>query len=352
MLRACRAASSVDLEEVRSSSVPDVPRSVGSTPPRSPLPSVPPPRSSESTPPESGRYVIAPSEQTRVLLALDGEDTSSLRLMLRRHLPVGARVQVAGDLHEASLALRASRYDVVIASVDRHGAGDAIASLAATAALCGAPQVIALGSDPSPEVAVEACRRGAQDYVVRDDADEIALARAVLCAKARAERTKRLLAAADVDELTGVANRRPLEEGFRERRSEALRADAGLAMLIVDLDDFKAINDAHGHLIGDRVLAMTAERIVANVRCADLVARVGGDEFGVLLGPIEAPALRELVRRLDAALSEPFVDGELTVPISASVGASLGRPDEITDVSILVRRADAEMYRRKRARAR
>jgi diguanylate cyclase (GGDEF)-like protein len=169
------------------------------------------------------------------------------------------------------------------------------------------------------------------------------------------EGRERLAHQAFHDALTGLPNRAL----FRDRLDHALamrrRAGGGLAVLFLDLDDFKAVNDRYGHAIGDKLLRVAAERIGAGVRDGDTVARLGGDEFAVLLeGSGDAEGI---ARGLLEALRRPYdLDGRL-VTIGASVGLveaadrAMHRTDDRTGESTadwLVRRADAAMYAGKR----
>jgi diguanylate cyclase (GGDEF)-like protein len=149
------------------------------------------------------------------------------------------------------------------------------------------------------------------------------------------------------DALTGLANRAL----FRDRLDHAMalhrRDGGGLAVLFLDLDDFKAVNDRHGHAAGDRVLKQAAERLTAGVREGDTVARLGGDEFAVLReGPGDAMATAEA---LLAAVGTPYdVDGR-TVTVGASVGFVDAAEHSGATADWLVRRADAAMYAGKRS---
>lgn len=150
---------------------------------------------------------------------------------------------------------------------------------------------------------------------------------------------------AHTDELTGLATRRLFWE--RLEAAEAGPEHDRLALLFVDLDGFKAINDAHGHAVGDEVLRVTSERLLSAVRTGDTVARLGGDEFAVI-APALPPSVEEgLVAQLRHALSTPVALGDCTVDVSASVGAARWTPG-LTAES-LVAAADAAMYRAKRA---
>jgi diguanylate cyclase (GGDEF)-like protein len=148
---------------------------------------------------------------------------------------------------------------------------------------------------------------------------------------------------ANHDALTGLPNR----ELFLERLRGALGPRERVAVLLVDLDDFKVVNDSLGHGAGDRLLSGVAERLSRVLRPGDVIARFGGDEFTVLLPGIatEAYAL-QVARRLADALREPLVlDGERRY-VTASIGVSFSAPGE-EDPHALLRDADAAMYRAK-----
>lgn len=159
-------------------------------------------------------------------------------------------------------------------------------------------------------------------------------------ASARADASHQL---ALEDPLTGLANRRAFESALAPHLSGSA---ADSAVLLLDLDEFKEINDTWGHDIGDQVLKTVAERLTETVRATDVVARLGGDEFAVLVRPAaNAEVLRE---RLQAAVSEPLqVRGVLLHPRSSIGMASVGRGQLQEDV---LRAADMALYARKRER--
>lgn len=158
-----------------------------------------------------------------------------------------------------------------------------------------------------------------------------------------------LAALAMRDPLTGLANRRLLDELFDARLSNDRRAGPPLALVYVDLDHFKTVNDTHGHDAGDIVLCETARRLRSTVRTADIVARVGGDEF-VIVYEMNDSTCDDLVPRLERALA-PAIDISNTEAVwcSASIGHADTRSVECTP-SALLAAADAAMYERKRVR--
>jgi diguanylate cyclase (GGDEF)-like protein/PAS domain S-box-containing protein len=153
------------------------------------------------------------------------------------------------------------------------------------------------------------------------------------------------------DPLTGLANRRLLKELLDTDLARTQRNGVPLAVAYLDLDDFKIINDSHGHDAGDIVLCETARRLLATVRGADVVARVGGDEFVLVYEPND-PNSGNLIQRLGAALSEPI---KVRIGNSVYCPASIGVADTRTtgyDAAALIAAADAAMYRVKRSRHR
>lgn len=150
------------------------------------------------------------------------------------------------------------------------------------------------------------------------------------------------------DPLTGLLNRRELEGRIEESLARAARHGWWIALLFVDLDRFKRINDERGHHAGDAVLLEVAERIRRVTRTTDAAARVGGDEFVVLLEAIsEAKNAEDHARRLRSAVSEPIplADGEVRVTASIGVAACAGGGEP---AGTLLRAADAAMYQAKR----
>jgi diguanylate cyclase (GGDEF)-like protein/PAS domain S-box-containing protein len=147
------------------------------------------------------------------------------------------------------------------------------------------------------------------------------------------------------DPVTHLANRALFNERVRHAVARTLREGVGMAVLFVDLDDFKTVNDSLGHAVGDRVLLEVAQRISASVRAADTAARFGGDEFAILLEDVhDLSAAVEAAERILESLARPLnVDGNEMV-IHASLGISVAEAGLATDADELIRNADAAMY--------
>jgi diguanylate cyclase (GGDEF)-like protein/PAS domain S-box-containing protein len=166
---------------------------------------------------------------------------------------------------------------------------------------------------------------------------------------ARKEREKRIQHLADHDALTGLLNRRLLEDRLQQSVNLARRNQSMVAVMLIDLDGFKAVNDQYGHLMGDYVLRTVAKRLKDCVRESDTVARLGGDEFVVLLSGQRSPEDSTIVaEKILGALTQPVAAGGRRFEIGASIGISIFPRDGATAESLL-KHADAAMYRVKEA---
>jgi diguanylate cyclase (GGDEF)-like protein/PAS domain S-box-containing protein len=152
------------------------------------------------------------------------------------------------------------------------------------------------------------------------------------------------------DPLTGLANRSLLEERLRAVLSRDARTGDTSGILFLDLDGFKAVNDAHGHAVGDAVLRAVAGRLTATVRPSDTLARLGGDEFVVLVEGATSEGVEVLADRLRAAVTEPIAFGDLTLNVGVSVGVAMSTAGA-TEPGTLLARADRGMYAEKRGTA-
>ena len=151
------------------------------------------------------------------------------------------------------------------------------------------------------------------------------------------------------DALTGLPNRTYLSKRLGETIAQAARTGDHFALMILDLDRFKEINDTLGHHIGDLVLQQIAERLKTPLRRSDMIARLGGDEFAILLSPVHADgSVTKLAGRLQKALEAPMQCNGMTLDVGASIGIAIF-PENGTDATELVQRADIAMYVAKNA---
>lgn len=148
------------------------------------------------------------------------------------------------------------------------------------------------------------------------------------------------------DPLTGLANRALFTQMASKQLAAARREKTGLAILAIDLDDFKPVNDQLGHHVGDQLLQIVATRLVSNIRASDLAARQGGDEFLVLMADSDQSQAVQLAERIIAELSKPYPG--VGTQVSASIGIAL-YPDAADNIDDLLLRADVALYAAKRS---
>jgi diguanylate cyclase (GGDEF)-like protein len=163
-------------------------------------------------------------------------------------------------------------------------------------------------------------------------------------------RISELEARVDIDPLTDVLNRRGFERELKRSLAYVKRYGTSVTLIFIDLDGFKPVNDRHGHAAGDAVLKAVAATLTGRVRASDIVARIGGDEFAVLLWNVNGPDAAAKAAALEAAVyATPVRFGDAALVVGASAGlALLGALDDPAEI---LARADAAMYARKAERA-
>jgi diguanylate cyclase (GGDEF)-like protein len=159
---------------------------------------------------------------------------------------------------------------------------------------------------------------------------------------------QRLARLALTDELTGLMTRRALRELAPDTVAQARRSHHEVAVVMLDLDHFKSVNDRHGHLVGDDVLRRTAAAVRSQLRPDALLTRYGGEEFAAVVPVVDLAAARQMAERVRRTVAEPPAVGLIEGPaVTASIGLTMLRPAETLDAAIL--RADEALYRAKRA---
>lgn len=178
------------------------------------------------------------------------------------------------------------------------------------------------------------------------DQVRVAVARDVTHSKQTLERLQRI---AFFDPLTELPNRQLFRDRLQMAISRARREQGTLAVLFLDLDKFKQVNDVFGHMIGDKLLIDVAHRLQHQVRETDTVARFGGDEFVLLLDSVDTPQqARTIAEKIGHALRQPFTVKHQRLPMPASIGLAL-YPTHGDSVDGLLQAADNAMYRAKKA---
>lgn len=206
--------------------------------------------------------------------------------------------------------------------------------------------------DKGKPAGVVVCYFGRERHLA-DNAIELmeTLARQSAHVLARLRLQEQLAELALNDQLTGLANRKLLEERLDQTLATVIRTQRAVAVLFLDLDGFKVVNDVCGHVVGDSVLQQVSERLRSVVRTADTIGRYGGDEFVIICDDTDADAAMVIADRIRAVVREPLVGVPDSCPISASVGVALlgaGTNPAVSSDNVL-QLADAAMYTSKNA---
>jgi diguanylate cyclase len=205
------------------------------------------------------------------------------------------------------------------------------------------PIIMLTGCSPL-ELDFEAMALGVSDFLDKSRIDATLLERTIHYVLARHRQAERLNRLAQYDDLTGLANRSLFQDRLDRALTWARRHDRPLAVMVLDLNGFKAVNDRLGHSAGDRLLNVMARRLSERLRETDTVARLGGDEFALLIENLAKPEHAALVARklLDAVTPPVDLDGQ-RVTVTASLGVAL-YPNDGRDRPELLRQADRAMY--------
>jgi diguanylate cyclase (GGDEF)-like protein len=282
----------------------------------------------------------------KILLVEDNaDDAEFLRLSLAR-TNGSANVTHTGVLADAVTALDNGSFDVVLLDLnlpDGRGA-ECVARIQEANSIV---PIVVLSGQGDEDYAVEILNRGVQDYLVKWEGDGRSILRAIRYAVERKRAEVRLNYLARHDALTGIPNRQNLRDQLSQATARALRGQKVMALLVLDLDRFKSVNETLGHEAGDMLLRAVVQRLSGSVREGDLIARLGGDEFAVLLEDIEGPLEVEAVAsNIVAAFQEPFEVGGRQVSVTASVGTTVCPTDGKEPVALL-NNADIAMYQAK-----
>ena len=215
---------------------------------------------------------------------------------------------------------------------------------------------IVMTSDSEDEqVAMECIQSGAQDYVLKSELSGARLRRAILNAQVRFDLERQLQQSfekvkqlAERDSLTGLANRYLFDETLKISLANTRRGEYKFALLIIDLDNFKYVNDSFGHDVGDCLLKRVADRIRSCLRGHELFARLGGDEFAIALSNLNSETDAVLVaQRIIRVLEKSFEINEYSFSTGASIGISI-YPDNALAADELFKQADIALYRAKK----
>jgi len=292
-----------------------------------------------------------PRESMRVLLVEDSEDDAALVLRALRRGGYSVHSERVQERAELRGALAHAAWDVVLADYDMPRFTGLEALKVVQESGFDLPFIVVSGTI-GEEVAVEAMRAGAHDYVMKNNLTRLvpAIQRELREAEERrgrriAEETLRHQAYHDI--LTGLPNRWLLQDRLVQAIALARREGRGVALLFIDLDRFKYINDSLGHLVGDQLLRATSTRLLPELRDGDTLARLGGDDFAMILADTgEASVAAAVAGAVRDRLEQPFVLSGLEVHVGASVGIARF-PKDAADAETLLKHAEFAMYHAK-----
>jgi diguanylate cyclase len=294
--------------------------------------------------PRPGVDVCQPRVRTGLLVVSDSARARELAQLAAARLRIACtQFERVGDAADHLARTRAS---CVLLDVSAEGL-DPMSALALFKVARAETPIVVLGGDGSSAIALAAVQAGAQDFLVADEVDEGSLERSIRYAIDRKRTEVQLAHLALHDHLTGLPNRSVFDDRLAHALRRRLDEQGGVAVLFVDIDGFKRINDTFGHGAGDEVLREAATRIRAAIRPHDTVARLGGDEFTILCEGVhgEQGALT-IGRRVSDELGQPLVVDGHEIVLRASVGVSLAECEGVS-AETLLQQSDDAMYRAK-----
>ena len=288
------------------------------------------------------------SERSIRVLLIDPDPGSAGRVesLLSNGVPWRFAVTPAAGLPEGISWLARSGFDAIVVEPAANGR-PALEMLAQVRLQAPVAPTIVLSAVTDCGAALEAIQNGAQDYLIKGQVDGPFLARAIRFAIARQFLAQRLSELATTDALTGLPNRSLFTDRLAQALSRAPWSKRQTALVFLDLDRFKRINDSLGHPAGDLLLREVARRLRVCVREGDTVARFGGDEFAIILADLaDARDVTRIVPKVMETLARPVTLEGHQISITASLGISL-YPADGHDVPTLLKNADTAMYRAK-----
>jgi len=249
-------------------------------------------------------------------------------------------------LGEAFAKLARERFDAVLLDLSLPD-GYGLSTLRQMQAASPTIPIIVLSGVSDQALALQAVQNGAQDYLSKGQGQPELLARSIRYAIERKRAEERLTYLAQYDQLTGLVNRTLFRDRLVQAMARSKRLQQPLGLMLLDLDRFKSVNDTMGHDVGDQLLKAVADRLRECVREVDTVARMGGDEFTIILEGLSCDQdITIVARRIAKSLTEPFHLREHQASIGVSIGITV-YPHDDHEIDDLLKHADAAMYRAK-----
>lgn len=287
------------------------------------------------------------------ILVVDTDPRQAERL--RAHLGTAHQVALLGNPADAALAVSGGDYELAIVSMHLDGFDPLrVCSQMRTAEVTRSLPIILIAEEDDRLRVVRGLELGVNDFIMRPIERNELLARVRTQIKrqryavALRQSVSNTLAMAVTDDLTGLYNRRYFDRHLGLMLEKAQSQDRDMAVMLIDMDYFKSVNDTHGHDTGDAVLKEFADRLRRNIRGVDLACRFGGEEFVVLMPDTDFRQAQGVAERVRAAVAErSFAGGGGPLDVTVSVGLALNEyPTDTPEV--ILKRADVALYRAKR----
>lgn len=294
--------------------------------------------------------LMNPENPLIILLIEDNPgDARLVREMLDEAAASAFELLHADQISTAMPLLESESVDIILLDLGLPD-GTGLDTLIKVHALAPDVPIVVFSQTEDESLAVKAVRIGAQDFLVKTQISSQLLTRSMRYALERRQLQEHLHKLAHHDTLTGLPNRKLFYDRLARAIAAARRHQRPLALMLLDMDGFKAINDSRGHPVGDEVLRQAADRLSACLRATDCVARLGGDEFIIYVADLaDIQDAARVARKILEALSAPYLIDGHSFNCHSSLGIAL-HPEDGDDIEVLVRHADAAMYAAKQLR--
>ena len=281
-----------------------------------------------------------------LLVADDHHEALTINNMLKEGLQNQFTLEQSQSVTEALDLVQHQSFQAIILDL-RLPEGQSFESIPQFIQYCPGAPILILSGVEDEEQAILAVKSGAQDYLIKGQTSSSTLCRAIRYAMERHRATQRITQLAHYDHLTGLANRGLFYERLNCAVARCNRNDMAMALMFLDLDHFKTINDTLGHECGDTLLKTVATRIKKCIREIDTGVRLGGDEFAVLLEQIiSVEDVATVAQRILQLLAQPIIVNHHQLQITGSLGVTI-YPWDSANPQELLSHADAAMYRAK-----
>jgi diguanylate cyclase (GGDEF)-like protein len=292
------------------------------------------------------RRTQRPPAAARLLLVEDSDAHAELIVTYLSDCGAAYAVTHVLGLEEALDLLSREPFDLLLTDLNLPDARGLDAVRRFVSAVPDLP-IISMSHSLDPAIGAQSLELGASDFLAKDDLTPALLRRSFEHAVLRRRARRQLEELAFRDALTGLSNARHLRDRLALAVARAQRVRGACAMVFIDLDGFKPINDTYGHEAGDHVLQVVARRMDKELRSSDTLARIGGDEFAILLEDVASETdVAQVTERVIAAIASPIPWRAATLSVSGSAGIALC-PQCATSPEALLRAADAAMYHAK-----